>query len=474
MSTQKGERKVLLSCVGTHDPESRKGPAAIVTAVRHLKPDEVWLFPTTDRGEVRYPTEDNARQTREYIENLHLSDPPEEIHIEILNVDNPTDFDQIRGAIREKLELVESRLGDRDYHLDVNISSGTAQMEATWLTMAEVGLLQGTLWMVSVPEEDKTETPEERVQKVSAVFLSEDSIITRTIELLRNYNFGAAKREMEKLEDVSNDPATTYTAHELAKLFGAYLNWDMLNIEEARRELGQISSKHERTKGYKELVKLTEDQTNTLRRYFGERNERGELLANKTNLLDLYHNARRREEEGNYADCVNRICNFIEAVMSYRLRRQGIDPDRLGNSEEADKADKVRNKYDFDNRGKLNFRASLNALTDKKLDIDTPFRNFASSGVPQETQSHWEGKEKELNMSKMKRLIRDIRDKRNASIAGHGFEPVSEELAQVSLQVAKEILLRVLFLDEDKIKSYCFSRERVLHTLTDFLENLRR
>ena len=468
------KKKVLVSCVGLSDPKTDEGLGPIATLAQYLKPNEVWLLPTRKARGID-STEENARLTEKHL-NESLKNPPK-VRQERLKV-NPTDYGQLRESLTEEIRFIEDQLVGEDYAFHVNITSGTSQEAAILLNLADIGVLQGTLWSVERPSHVEGDDPADRVSEVEMVFLEEDKILDRAGDLIEGYNFGAAREEIDRLKGTTTDPGKKYNAEQLGNLLQAYSHWDMLQIDQAQERIKEVLE-NEETRGYAELIELIKKQEKDLESYITGSSGENERVENKTNLLDLYHNAERRRSEGNFVDCITRINRFVEGVMTYILRdRYGIDSNDLG---ESDQEKSVRRFIAKSNIGPDNFNRVHFLLFDQAKEVllnhfhDKQLRDFRSIPISREIKEKWADSEikPEGPVRNMGDLCDKLKEKRNNSIATHGFEPVDENLAEISLDVAKSMLERLLGFSEVEIENYSFSGEKVVNALTTFLEAQR-
>lgn len=475
------DKRVLISCVGMQDPVSEKTEEAgpILTATRHLQPDLLYMLPSMEKPEASSSTEENARETKEYAELLE--EPPEGVYIRTLDVDDPRDYSQLRKEISEAILGIKEELEQDEYTIDysyhIGLSSGTAQMQAVWLALADVGLLnqqlEAKLWRVANPRMVEDTSPSALTEEVELRFLEEDQVLARAVELLSQYNFGAAGREVAKLRELTTSVKRRDASAVLEDVFDAYNCWDMLDIPEAERRLGRILRQNESIREYQKLTELIESQTEELNRCLEATIKEGQLIESEVSLLDLFHNAKRRYEQGNYADCFARFWRLYEGGVYHQLREYGVEPTALKESPNPEALEEVKRFLSYRRTGgegkvgggPISMQEGKEFLKRKAPKYYGPLEKFDKAKLEfrrgksvQETTfgDHYE----------------DLRKVRNKSMSHHGLDAVPEEVAYNSLVCGKKLLEKAFGLSEERIETYPFSGERTRSFFGEFLESL--
>jgi len=115
------KKSVLFSPIGTSDPIRSQCDGPMLHIVRHIKPEAVWLFLTSEMAEYH-------RKDDRYRKSIQRVLPECKVRIIETDINDPSDFDacykKFRNIIREMREMY------KDYDIYVNVSSGTAQMKS--------------------------------------------------------------------------------------------------------------------------------------------------------------------------------------------------------------------------------------------------------------------------------------------------------------------------------------------------------
>lgn len=466
--------EVLVSCVGNQDPVSERTEqeGAIVTAVRHLEPDLLYLLPSMEKPDVPSSTEENAGRTEEWLEESEKLDP--EVYHKPLDIRDPTDYPRLREEMTEAFNEIRNELGPENTSYQVNISSGTPQMEAVWLALADAGLLKAGLWKVANPEEASEPTVEGRVSRVDMRFLEEDKVLTRAAELVGEYDFRAAAREVDRLPGITTSVRRKDAAKVLEEVFVAYDYWDMLDIPEARVRLEAVLEENEPIENYRKILELLEEQLEALEDYTRTGRVRGYgFTENTTSLLDIYHNLARRYQQGNYADCLARFWRLYEGTLYYLLRRHDVFPTDIAGKGSKESREKL--KRWFSRRGVTvgsgrGEKSSLrNVYEEREILLDVFEEKSLNKFEDAKLDYRHHGEKRKVEFDD---VFDKLRSKRNDSITAHGLAPVDEEMAKNARTIGKRLLAVVLDLGEEEIDGYSFAGENVGVTYKEFMESL--
>lgn len=179
-------KRVLLSCVGTQDPYTRRdneeieGP--VLSFCKYLKElkryrdaylpiEAIYLLSTADKpGSVR-PTQRNAEETQKILEKRGWR-----VYHRPLDVLDPTDYRELMPAMTQVVQRVVQECG-MDCEFLVNVSPGTGQMEAVWISLYNAGLLpHATLLQVKAPWDEPD--IEKRIREVDITPLTQTTSTT--------------------------------------------------------------------------------------------------------------------------------------------------------------------------------------------------------------------------------------------------------------------------------------------------------
>jgi hypothetical protein len=425
--------KVLISPIGFSDPMSDKGEGPALTLCRYLHPDVVFLLPTAERVDVKGSTYERGEMTEKQLQEIL---PNSEIYIRSLDVNDPTDFSQIIHQLKSNINsILDQTQNYPQREFWVNVSSATSQIQAACLLAVGSGLL-GLPPARALQVADPRYVPEsERVREVPVALLQEKEQIDKVARLFQGYLFDACAEELQSLRYLTSSRQRRDAVESWRLLCQAYAALDRLDYETSYKAMSSLMEKIRGTSEYRSVTPLLEKQISTLERLRGSNAKENELI-----LTDMYHNAQRRFNQGNFADTLARIWRVIEGGMFYYLRQNyGIEPTDLSQSpclESSEStinlaADTVR-KLMAEGKKYLSFESSRTTLQEDLY--DEAFCDFLVEKVALR-------KEKKEQIGG---LMEGVRQKRNSSVIAHGVKPVEEETAQTSLGLA-EYFLHFLF-----------------------------
>lgn len=413
----RGTVTTLLSCVGNRDPWAEdQSEGAILTCVRHVSPDRVYLYPSPDTP--RGPGTGVQAECTE-AEVLRLQ-PGTQVFVRPLRA-TPVDYAPLLADLREVTrEAVE---GD----LVVNVTSGTPHMRVAWLLLVNSGLLgSARVVEVAAPSFVSEDTPAARLRDVDIGFLREEVELDRIRRLLADHLYARAGEEIAGLSKTTRDAARAQRLGAYARLFRAWARWDGLSWEDALRGITEAAAHLDRFEpdGIKRLVA---QQRRVLLRLGG-----GEF-AGLLPFVDIHHQARRRLVQGQYAECLARFWRIEEGVLRALLDREGINARDLRAS--APRTDAAR--------------AALRSVGGERQGLNIPeMDRLAGELAP--AFAHWQSTK--IAVSSGTRAVASVvkgegrhadgglRRLRNDSVLGHGMAPVSPGQALDSLIVSRALL----------------------------------
>ena len=121
-------------------------------------------------------------------------------------------------------------------------------------------------------------------------------------------------------------PERSKTAEVFVDLVDGYDFWDLYQHERALEKLDRALNEINRF-NMKELSAIITAQVDTVRKIIELGDREGYL-----NLVDLYHNAKRRHECHQYIDCLNRCKRLYEGAFYHVAREKlGISPNKRSN-----------------------------------------------------------------------------------------------------------------------------------------------
>ncbi len=137
----------LLTFVGFHDPfgndSSKDGP---VLSLMQLRPfSRVVLFDTPGAR----MSDDRTHRTAEIIHQRH---PSTVVDVRTVQVDDPTDYTAILGALRPQLSSIREAADDEHDRFYVGLASGAPQMQTCWFLLVASSEFPAVLLQMHKPE----------------------------------------------------------------------------------------------------------------------------------------------------------------------------------------------------------------------------------------------------------------------------------------------------------------------------------
>lgn len=427
------KKKVLISFVGNRDPYSPKNleEGAVLSLIRRLKPDFVFLFPTSraaaaNTKKTNNHTEGNAEKIVEILSKC--AEAPKS-YILPLETDRPHIAEQCYKAFKRKFDEMrtitasETEGGIDACDLFYNNSSGTQQMTQAGRLYLSIFRIPAEFWQVDDPEY----LPEDSPDRIHLVPRSEEELVLMTSidSNLDSYHFHTIMDSCRSLAERSIITERRTLAKALAGIFSAYEMLDMLDYKHAMKTLKEqqkifkdrdsqiIADVPE--ENISEILSLLDRQIEYLAKSEKASNT---IQENTYNLTDLFFNMIRALERGNYADVLARFWRFREGLMNYRLlfnhkiNVRSLDDDFYAKKriEEVGLGQYIKdNTYGYNNS--MNARSELlQILGDKEI---SSF-NKNNRGTLEKLQT-----------------------KRNQTLVAHGMLPVKREEAELCERLGK-------------------------------------
>jgi hypothetical protein len=445
--------KVLLTFVGEQDPYSNKtdSEGSIVTLVKSISPDLVYMLPSKRLPGIKSETESNAILTKEWLIDFVKLDK-KNIYLYPLSITDPRNIPVLLDQGSVEIKRILETLGEEDVELAINTSSGTPQMQSCWYIWVNSGLFapyQVTLYQVGNP----LYAPEEkRVETLTVEFMEEGNTVERIRKYLENMMYLSAAEEATRLSKISCYSNRRAKAEIIADISKAYHDWDLLNYTST---LSLLRAKLARYEKSIDLVNFTELLKKQIEILVQLNNVESDEI---TVLTDIYYNAQRRFCQNAYADTLARIWRLIEGCLYCCLRnKHGIEPRNFGSSKNKDNMRKITSILQVFKE--LSFSKSVSALKDALK--DTGYIAFEK----REVELPWGDN---IRKQRIGAAMDDIRIIRNESIVAHGIKPVSREVAQSSLEVGK-LFLEFTFKNNTFVRAYPFKGDECVNSLMELL-----
>jgi hypothetical protein len=409
-----------------HDPFGYKiegvpteGP--IIGAVKELKPDIVFLFPTRRQlNDKLTSTEENSQKTVEEIKKMF---PKIKVDERPLNLPDPTNYRNIIKCLREELDDIKTYYARSQVEYCISISSGTSQIQAAFLALVNSNRIKADVFQIVDPK--FLETGEKRVRQVETHFLEEENQIVRAKKYFNRVNYFEAKEELLELALYTVYPERAEKAEIFANLIEGYFYWDLYQHSKALDKLTDTLPFLKRY-NFNELYQLVSEQADVLNKIISLGD-----VEDYLNLIDLYHNALRRERCKQFVDCLSRFKRLVEGTCFYFGKRDlGLNLNSKKYSTQPNWVKQLLKKHED---SYLQERDIL-LLYEKKL---------GKKMLPQQLED-------EINASG---------SQRNYTINNHGMKSVEEQDSRKAMTLISK-LLKITF-PEQEINEYCLSKQNL-------------
>jgi hypothetical protein len=310
--------KILLSAVGNRDPfaenketgEKTNGP--LMSAVLKLEPDIIILFPTQRQlNEKLSYTEDRCDEIETEIKKLL---PKAAIKRMPLNLPDPTDHYEILKCLNTKIVEIKEHYQHSSPEYLLSISSGTSQIQASFLIMISSQRLNARVFQVRDPR--FVDAGQEHIREVDVNFIEEENLINRAGIFFNKYQFASAADELLNLALITRHAERQALAELYSDLFRIYHFVDLYQHAVALDQMNKLLPKIQRFRKTRSLSMLWKqrDCLESIVRQ-GQREE-------FENLCDLYHNTYRRYKMDQYIDCLSRFKRIYEGCMFLVARNE--------------------------------------------------------------------------------------------------------------------------------------------------------
>ena len=312
--------RILLMCVGVQDPHPENKPGQdgpILSFMDYLsripryqpyKPDRIYLLSTAKKPGASRPTQERGEQTVQELRERGWA----EVYHRLLDVLDPTDYPELFPKMKEIALSILEEPGNEDAELWINVSPGTGQMEAVWLSLVNSGTLKARLLQVKAPWDEPDE--EKRIREVDISPLFESDYIKIGCDLFTNFGFQRASEVLFDLGAKTVGRERTDNAELFSDLARCYAHWENFEYSKALEGMERLLRRESIFKDvrFKGLRELLEEQHKVL-----ERLNQNDLF---TTVVDLYQSARRQREAGNYVDCIWRCWGVYELLITEKAK----------------------------------------------------------------------------------------------------------------------------------------------------------
>lgn len=430
--------KIMLSGVGNRDAfaidpntqESSLGP--LLTVAQEIKPDILIMFPTRKQlnDQLSY-TEDRCDAIEAELKKML---PKIAVRKVPLDLSDPTDHHDILTHLIPKINEIKNYYSHSQPDYYIGISSATPQIQASFLLLVSSQRLNARLYQARDPH--YVQAGQERVREIDVQFIEEENQINRSKIFYSKYYFSSAADEMTNIALSTRKLERSKLAEIYSDLLSAYHYIDLYQHERALESLYKVEKNLQRLRIIA-LLAIVKEQRVIVEQIIQFDDKEG-----FENLCDLYHNACRRFEMGQYIDCLSRFKRIYEGCWYYIAREElKIQPNRkLEDQRGVDWIYRALGR----NRGNLNLY-EIAELYEHKFG-----KNRLSPGL-----------EDKLN---------SLAKKRNYTINNHGMRSVSHEDARQAIKLLKELLMQVF--PTKNIDQYPFSSSKLEETGNIIFQNI--
>lgn len=386
---------------------------AIALSIRNNNPDRV-VFLVTKQSKAK------VEQVEHEAKQMGFDLPP----YEFVEVEDENDAEKAYEAIVNAIRQL-SQHGIQPSDITVDYTTGSKPMSAGAL-YAAITEECGTIVYVHGQRDanGRVISGTERFLTFQPKRLMARRIQLEAIRLFNAYQFAAA-------EQLISDFLQPFPKEQVAELFpqldglkklcAAYRVWDAFDhsaAQEAFEAVDKSVMEHWSPDGQ---IACNKGWVNRLARKLQSERPTDRLCEEL--LVDLWANALRRLEEGRFIDAVARLYRLVELIAQCRLwQRHGID---TGDVDMSKVPESMREKLEAYRSEKKKVQIPLRASYELLLELDL---------------------DDEIGKAWKRPQLRDALSARNNSIAAHGLEPVTCEVA-VKLKEAIEPLLASLVPD---------------------------
>lgn len=388
---------------------------AIVLSIRNSNPDYVVFLVTRE-------SEETLERIEQMAEEMRVSLPP----YETVRVKDENDAGSAYEAALEAIRKLGEK-GIKSEDIVVDYTTGSKPMSAGVLYAAIAEDCSDLVYVAG--QRDKNGRVISGTEKFLTVSrpakLLARRVLAEAVRLFNAWQFAAAKQivdEFLRRFPEEQAPQLFPELDGLRKLCAAYQAWDAFDHETARQAFENVGREVMERWSPDGQIAENKGWVNRLARKLQSGNLRERLCEEL--LVDLWANALRRFEEKRFVDAVARLYRLVELVAQFRLLHcHSIDTGDVDMGKVPESLKEQFERY-RDERGKV------------KIPLQASYQLLEALG--DEIGSEWR-----------QERLRHALSARNESIAAHGLEPVTEEVAR-KLKEAVEPILRKIVPNLDK------------------------
>jgi CRISPR-associated protein (TIGR02710 family) len=384
-------KKVLIMSVGI----GRGIESALYKSMKEHNPNYV-VFITTKESEATLERMVNGKRIKDMVENTCLTIEDEK--------DIESSYKSIKNLVEDLLEK-----GYSPSEIYVDFTTGTKVMSAALASVALMYNLSSLTYVYGQRDENgRVISGTEKIMSLEPLRIILDIKEKKDIPAYFDvYQFNACLETLKELKAHERifSHKELERINELENLIIGFQEWDRFNHKQAKEILSKVKKfKLEKQIGF--LDELIEERK-SLSKKFPEL--KGKIPTHHL-IVDLFSNAERRAEEGNYDDAVARLYRVIEMICQFVLLNEfkidssNVDIDKLKDRLSKDQIEEYQRKMDEEGKVKLGLKEDLDLII--KLDPKNQISQLCSE---------------------VEDDLKECLSFRNNSILAHGFDPVHKD-----------------------------------------------
>lgn len=483
---QSTKKKVLISFVGKRDPYSdnmtmrllkrlrgadpSSFEGSVLTVCRELKPDIVYLFPSSKdmvakTKDPKNHTEDRANQAREIMAGWKNGP---ECHIMPLMVDNVSKASKLYPCFRNNLNKVMNELANKaadrenwqdEYEITFVLTSGTQQMNQVAQLVLANAPFEAHYCSCSDPK--FVGKGESRVFPIKPFPLEETTLLNRIDANVEGFYFHSVVDDCARLAEMSIHHPRRVMAGIIRGVFSAYEKMEVMQYDEAFNIVAPLVKDYSEAKddirerqSYVPTERISaalEEQRAFLGKLKGQRAD-----ENAYNLVDLYFNMDRAFKRGNFVDVLSRFWRLREGMMNFRLLTNcRLNPRHISKPISGEtKLEQQKREENFNKLHDGTYKDKVNWDNDR-IKTEDGLRSLSDilCGMFQDRELkqfddkfHWK--------------FENLRTVRNKTIVAHGMSPVQEKDVADCMTLGKEII-ELIPGGTEIYNSYPFTLEKI-------------
>lgn len=360
-------------------------------------------------------------------------------------INDPEDIDGVfRSCEKALFFLFDKRFSASE--IVVDITSGTKVMSAAIAALAILHKLYSITYVGGGRRNgggivmQGTEKPKE-LKPLRILYKNELYVIKH---FFSKYQFYTCRLMIQDLVSRFKDlDKESESINDIEKIINGFISWERFDHEHAL-EFFEGVQHHDVKIQTEYLGKVKDDRKTEAAKHPSLKGK----VPTKHLIVDIFQNARRRAEEGNFDDAVARLYRCMEMVGQYALLQYGIvssdvDLEKLQGRITDTLFQKLEKHKDYSGRIKIGLVEDFEILSELKKDDDTA-----------------------IVYNKYREDLKTYLNYRNESILAHGIYPVKEEQYTKMSEIVYEIVKSAVSDVDEKLNEIkrCFESD-VLSTM---------